>query len=397
MNARETALDIIYKTISDKSYTNLLMRKKLEGIEALQRPFLTGLVNGVLKEYDFLIFQVKDLIDDKTSLRNRIIIAMALYERFYLHEKEYAVNNEYVELGKNKYDRSFINAVLRKVRDLRKSDDEYINESLPEWIYKLLERQYEEEELRRILDNYKRIPKVYYRINHKKASFEDFRDIGIIDEDVFTCKENLIGSSYMKEGLFYIQDLNSASLYRHLKLKEDDLLLDVCSAPGSKLFNCLDVADPHKAYANDLYPERVKLIKDKAQVLGFEGINYLCHDGTKLKDVLDMKFDKIMLDAPCSGLGTLGRKADLKYHIESSSLDELEKIQADLLESVKDLLKEGGILLYSTCTLNKKEYARQIENFLKNNAGFRLLEEDTLIKEEGDCFYYAALTKEYNG
>ena len=396
MNQRECALEIIHKTISDSSYTNLLMRKKLEELPKIRRPFVTALVNGVLKEYDFLLYQFKDSIDPKTSLKNKIIIAMALYERFFLGEKEYAVNNEYVELAHGKYDRSFINAVLRNTGELVKSEDGYINESLPEWLYKLLDRQYDEEDFRKILANYKRTPKLYYRINHKKAKFTDFEKIEVISDDVFTCEENLLASPYMKDGFFYVQDLNSAGLYKHLDLKEDDRLLDVCSAPGSKLFNCLDIIKPENAYANDLHEHRLKLIKDKAEVLGFEGINYLCHDGCDLKDILDVRFDKIMLDAPCSGLGTIGRRPDLRYHISPSSLDELEEIQRRLLDSVGGLLKEKGILLYSTCTLNKNENGRQIERFLKDNKNFRLIEEETIINEEGDCFYYAGLLKEYN-
>ena len=344
MNTRETALDIIHKTMNEDSYTNLLMRKKLESVAPISRPFITNLVSGVLREYDHLIYQAKDLIDTRTSLRNRIIIAMALYERFYLGEKEYAVNNEYVSLARNKYDRSFINAVLRKTDELKKSEHEYINQSLPEWLYSLLKKQYSEEDLAKILACYKRIPKLYYRINHRKASFSDLEDIEVINDDIFTAKENLIGSKAMKDGLFYIQDINSAGLYRHLDLKKDDTLLDICSAPGSKLFNCLDVIEAENAYANDLHEQRVELIRKKAETLGFTGISYLCHDGRTLGEVLNRRFDKIMLDASCSGLGTLGRKPDLKYHIRPSSLDELEKLQAQLLISAGDLLDRKSVV-----------------------------------------------------
>ena len=196
-----------------------------------------------------------------------------------------------------------------------------------------------------------------------------------------------------KKGYLYVQDVNSASLYKNLDLQKDDVLLDVCCAPGSKLFNCLDILKPENCYGNDIHENRVKLIAKMADKLGFEGIHYLNHDGRELHKVLDVKFDKILLDAPCSGLGVIGRKPDLKFHIKPESLDELQKLQFELLESMKDLLKNDGILLYSTCTLNKKENGRLIRRFLSQEDRFILLKEETIINDLGDCFYYAKMKK----
>ena len=396
MNQREIALEILVKSISDNSYTNLFMRKKLNELEPIQRPFVTNLVYGVLKKYDYLIYQIKNEFNSKTSLRNKLILAMALYEKFFLKEKDYVVNNEYVNLANNKYDKSFINAVLRKDIELRSSDKEYINCSLPEWLYNLLSKQYDLEKFNAIINNYNRIPEIYYRKNNLKFIENEINDIEFINNEIFISNRNLVNSSYMKEGKFYIQDFNSSNLFKHLDLNKNDKLLDVCSAPGSKLFNCLDVLEPSNCYANDIHEHRVKLIKNKAELLGFNNINYLNLDGREIKNNIDIKFNKIMLDVPCSGLGTIGRKPDLKYHIKPESLDELQSIQAELLESVKDLLLEGGIILYSTCTLNKKENRKQIDNFIINNPNFTVVEDETIINDMGDCFYYAKLLKGYN-
>ena len=396
MNQREIALEILVKSISDNSYTNLFMRKKLNELEPIQRPFVTNLVYGVLKKYDYLIYQIKNEFNSKTSLRNKLILAMALYEKFFLKEKDYVVNNEYVNLANNKYDKSFINAVLRKDIELRSSDKEYINCSLPEWLYNLLSKQYDLEKFNAIINNYNRIPEIYYRKNNLKFIENEINDIEFINNEIFISNRNLVNSSYMKEGKFYIQDFNSSNLFKHLDLNKNDKLLDVCSAPGSKLFNCLDVLEPSNCYANDIHEHRVKLIKNKAELLGFNNINYLNLDGREIKNNIDIKFNKIMLDVPCSGLGTISRKPDLKYHIKPESLDELQSIQAELLESVKDLLLEGGIILYSTCTLNKKENRKQIDNFIINNPNFTVVEDETIINDMGDCFYYAKLLKGYN-
>lgn len=395
MNQRQTALSILYRTIREESYSNLLMRRQLEKLEPIQRAFTTNLVNGVLRKYETLNAQFEDQIDRNTSLRLRIILSMAFYERFYLNEKDYVVNNEYVDLCSDKYERSFVNAILRRNMAFKEPEKEAAKADLPEWIYGLLKSQYDENELKQIVDTYQTIPSIYYRLNRKRCSYEDLKDlpIDIVNEEIFTSKQNLLYSDEMKQGMFYVQDLNSSSLYRHLDLEEGNTLLDVCSAPGSKLFNCLDVIEPQNAYANDLHEKRVELIRKKAETLGFEGVHYLNEDGRKLKDVLDIHFDRILLDAPCSGLGVIGRKPDLKFHIQPEDLDELQVLQAELLRSLDPLLKKDGILLYSTCTLNKKENSRQISRFLKENDSYILMEEDTILNGMGDCFYYAKLKK----
>ncbi len=395
MKQRQIAFNILYKTIADESYSNLLMRKELNQLEPMQRAFVTNLVNNVLRKYELLEYQYREEVSDKTSLANRIILNMALYERFYLKEKDYVVNNEYVDLAENRYDRSFINAILRKT-DSFKDGEGATAACLPEWIYRLIKAQYDDESFERIVEMYQTVPTVYYRLNKLRCGYEDLKhlDIRIISEDSFTSENNLLKTKEYEKGYFYIQDLNSSSLYRHLQLQKEDSLLDVCSAPGSKLFNCLDIIDPENSYANDVNENRVGLIRKMAEKLGYKRIHYLNHDGRELKNVLDRQFDKILLDAPCSGLGVIGRKPDLKYHIKPESLDELQLLQKQLLDSVDPLLKDGGILLYSTCTLNKKENEKQISRFLKENPNYRLLEQETLINASGDAFYYATIKKE---
>lgn len=395
MNQREIALNILNKTIKDESYSNLLMRKELEKLPSMQRSFVTNLVNGVLRKYEFLSYQFEDEINNKTSLKVRLILCMALFERFVLKEKDYVVNNEYVELCADRYEKSFVNALLHRLKELKVPQDEAVKANLPGWIYRLLKSQYSQDDLDRIIDTYQRIPVVYYRINHHKTSFDELKklDIDIINDDIFTSKHNLFSTEEYHQGYFYIQDINSASLYKHLDLNEDCTLLDICSAPGSKLFNCLDIIREENAYGNDVHENRVELIRKMTKRLGFEKINLTNCDGRKLKDELNMQFDRIMLDAPCSGLGVISRKPDLKFHIRPENLDELQVLQQELLESSLPLLKENGILLYSTCTLNRKENDKQIKAFLDKHKEIKLLEEETIINEEGDCFYYAKLRK----
>ena len=391
---RLIALNILRKTISDESFTSLLMRKELEKLEKVQRPFVTNIVQGVLKNYELLEYNV-NLYVRKTSLTNKLILMMALYERYFLKEKEYAVNNSYVELSKTKYDKSFINATLRNIRELKYSDNEWINVSLPEWLYKLIKKQYPDD-YRTIIENYHSVHKTYYRLNPNKTDFDylkDKYDIEIMENNVFISKQNLINTDDFNNGFFYIQDINAAKLTSVLKLKEDYTLLDVCSAPGSKLFNTLELLKDSNTFSNDLNSTRLELIKKKALILGYKNINFLNCDGRYLNSKLNMKFDVIMMDVPCSGLGVIGRKPDIKFHIKPENLDELQNIGYEILNNCSKLLKEDGQILYSTCTINHKENEKQIEKFIKNNPEFKIIEEKTIIESYGDLFYYCLLSR----
>ena len=391
---RLIALNILRKTISDESFTSLLMRKELEKLEKVQRPFVTNIVQGVLKNYELLEYNV-NLYVRKTSLTNKLILMMALYERYFLKEKEYAVNNSYVELSKTKYDKSFINATLRNIRELKYSDNEWINVSLPEWLYKLIKKQYPDD-YRTIIENYHSVHKTYYRLNPNKTDFDylkDKYDIEIMENNVFISKQNLINTDDFNNGFFYIQDINAAKLTSVLKLKEDYTLLDVCSAPGSKLFNTLELLKDSNTFSNDLNSTRLELIKKKALILGYKNINFLNCDGRYLNSKLNMKFDVIMMDVPCSGLGVIGRKPDIKFHIKPENLDELQNIGYEILNNCSKLLKEDGKILYSTCTINRKENEKQIEKFIKNNPEFKIIEEKTIIESYGDLFYYCLLSR----
>ena len=391
---RLIALNILRKTISDESFTSLLMRKELEKLEKVQRPFVTNIVQGVLKNYELLEYNV-NLYVRKTSLTNKLILMMALYERYFLKEKEYAVNNSYVELSKTKYDKSFINATLRNIRELKYSDNEWINVSLPEWLYKLIKKQYPDD-YRTIIENYHSVHKTYYRLNPNKTDFDylkDKYDIEIMENNVFISKQNLINTDDFNNGFFYIQDINAAKLTSVLKLKEDYTLLDVCSAPGSKLFNTLELLKDSNTFSNDLNSTRLELIKKKDLILGYKNINFLNCDGRYLNSKLNMKFDVIMMDVPCSGLGVIGRKPDIKFHIKPENLDELQNIGYEILNNCSKLLKEDGQILYSTCTINRKENEKQIEKFIKNNPEFKIIEEKTIIESYGDLFYYCLLSR----
>ena len=399
MEQRKLCLKILERTIRDSTYTNLSMRNELSALPLKQRPFCVELINGVLRKYLLLNHQFEEYIRPNTPERLRIILAMAMYERFIMEEKEYAVVNEYVSLGTSKKERAFLNAVLRKATEWKMPEGNdaaalSIRCSMPLWITNLILAQYPED-AERILSSYQDRSKTYYRINHRKCVKEDLSSLPVefLNEDIFVSSENLIGNRRFEEGYFYVQDVASNEIVKALDLTENSVFLDVCSAPGSKLFNALDIVRPENAYANDLHEHRVDLIREKAEVLGFRDIHLTVHDARDLSSVYETVFDRILIDAPCSGLGVLKRRPDIKFHITPTSLDGLVKLQKEILDDVSTLLKKDGILVYSTCTINRKENERQISSFLKDHPEFVLEEDRTLIQDEGDYFYYAKLKK----
>ena len=397
MNQRELAYTVLKESIVDKKYTNLLLRQKLNILPSINRPFVINLVNGVLRNYDYLIYQFNYLLIKNIKTKNKIILCMALYERFFMHEKDYVVNNEYVNLVNN-HDKGFINAILHNTKEFKiinDNDDKSlaIKYSLPLWLFKLIKSQYPNDYLK-IISSFKNDAITYYHLS-KNITYKDLNnlDINIINDSIFISKNYLVETDEYKKGYFYIQDINSSKIVEYLDLEKGNILLDACAGPGSKLFNCLDYLNEEDVYANELYEHRLQLIKNNASRLKYNNINYLNYDARELNKILDIKFDRILLDVPCSGLGVLKRRPDLRFHIDSSSLDELESLQAEILNETSKLLKKDGILVYSTCTINKKENDKQIERFLNNNKDYQLIEDHIILDDEGDYFYVAKLKR----
>lgn len=396
---REIAYTILCSSLKGEKYANLAMQKDLNILPFKQRPLVTELVNGVLRNFYYLEYQFKDSIKKDTRLELRIILAMAYYELYFLGEKAYAVVNEYVSLASEK-EKSFINAILRRAQKqkfITSLDNKHlaIKHSLPLFIVNLLAKQYNSEDFLYILDDSLKAPKIFYHLSPlvQKEQLNEL-DVTFLSERVFVSEKNLINIPYFKKGLFYVQDYNASKIVDMLSLTKDSLFLDMCSSPGAKLFNALEIVMEENVYSNDVTPKRLALIKAKAQQLGFKKINYTCSDACLLSNKYKFKFNRILLDAPCSGLGVLKRKPDIRYRLKPENLDELQFLQQELLASAFNLLADDGILVYSTCTLNRKENDKQIAKFLKTFPQMVLVEEKLFLKEDGDHFYAAKLKKE---
>lgn len=398
---RKIAYEILLASFKDGQYANLGLKNRLKDLKPIQRGFVTELVNGILKNYYLLEYQFRNYIKQDTKTELKLLMAMSVYERFYLGKDDYVAVNEYVNLAQSKSEKSLLNAVLRKIDTFKEVEgssleDISIKYSLPLWIVKMLNKQYDEEMFNFLINDLKEEPEVYYHLNHHKANYSDLNidDINRIDDDIFSSSHSLVNEKSFKEGLYYVQDYNSSKIVKMLDLKPESVFLDVCSAPGSKLFNALDVVKGENAYANDLHVHRINLIKSKARQLGFEDIHYLNEDATKGFIEYQNFFDRILLDVPCSGLGVLKRKPDLRYHIKPEDIDDIVKLQEMILDNTAKLLKISGIMVYSTCTINTKENRKQVDKFLSKHPEFILIEDKMLMeRKDSDRFYAAKLLK----
>jgi 16S rRNA (cytosine967-C5)-methyltransferase len=194
----------------------------------------------------------------------------------------------------------------------------------------------------------------------------------IIPEAIRCLKGNLASSIPFKYGLLTIQDESSMLTSYALDVMENEYVLDACAAPGGKSTHIAEkMHNTGEVWSIDLHEHKVKLINENARRLGLENIKTITMDsrlvGEKFKEET---FDRILLDAPCSGLGVMRRKPDMKYTKAEQDIERLSIIQENLLKSVTPLLKKGGLLVYSTCTVDKEENEKTIQTFLKNNPEF---------------------------
>ena len=386
----------------------------------LNQALITELVYGVVRwqiKIDFMIsnFLKKDIQEiDKTILN---ILRLSIYQLNYLDKvPDYAVVNEAVNLTKsNKLSSfaSFVNAVLRSY--LREKEQikfpplvEKINYfstiySHPQWLVSRLISQFGVEETEQILQSNNFRAKITLRVNETKSSISEVENFLVENKIEFYKNEilpncfvinkssiNLSNSNFFKQGKFTIQDISAALISQFALPKFARLIFDLCAAPGGKTCNIaeLNIAEliklsnnkinAHwKIVANDLYPNKINLIKDNANRLGLNNIEYSCVDALNFS--YSEKAALVLLDAPCSGLGTVSKKPDIKHLRKESDFAQLIELQKKLLVKAASLVENGGILVYSTCTIDKEENVENIEWFLRNNDEFSLEPADKYV------------------
>ncbi len=417
-NARKTAVKVLLKIEKEGAYSNLAVAEALKNAELTpqDKALATALIYGVLDRkitLDFILSKFLKTPVSKTEPFTLAVLRTALYQIKYMDKiPESAAVNEAVKIMKSsKFGRNsgFVNGVLRSVLrtevDLPQGDnaeDLSIKYSCPLWIVKSFLKDYGAEDTKALLEESIKPAGTVLRINTVKTDIEMVKsklsDLPFKEGE--NCLELVKGidiskSELYKEGLVYVQDYASQMAVAILDPKKGDRVLDMCSAPGSKAFTMANLMENDgEIVACDLYPHRVELIEKSARRLGIKIIKSRVLDATEFDENLG-QFDCILCDVPCSGLGVIRRKPEIKY-TKSDDFGELENIQLAIVKNALRYLKKGGKLLYSTCTLRKAENEKLVNSLKKEYNDLYLISEKTFMphKDGTDGFYCALFKKE---
>lgn len=407
-NVRETALDILEGIEKNQSYSNLMLNNKIKKNELEQKdiPLLTELTYGTIQRKITLDYFLAPFITGKKKIESWVVqlLRLTLYQMVYLDKiPDRAAIFEAVEIAKKRGHKgiaSLVNGVLRSIQREGLPSFDAISDELerlsimtshPLWLVKRWAAQFGLEATKEMCELNLTAPTMSGRVNVTKLSREeclallaeegfDVKASSSVPEAIICLKGNLANSAAFKMGLLTIQDESSMMVAHALGVSETQRVLDACAAPGGKSTHIAEKLNNTGAVISlDLHEHKVKLIRENAQRLGLRNIESEALDSRNVQEhFANESFDRILLDAPCSGLGVMRRKPDLKYTKRETDLLKLHEIQLELLESVAPLLKKGGILVYSTCTIDQEENQHVIKAFLKKHPEF---EYDLTVKD----------------
>lgn len=403
INPRKSALKVLKKVLKDGAYSNIALNSiiKEDGLEGRDSSFCSALVYGVLERkilLDYIIRQYTNIRLKKIESDVLNILRMGILQISFMDKiPESAVVNESVKLAKNlrlNKASGFINGVLRgfirldykyKLPDRNSDKIKYYSVvySVSESIVKLFLNSYGEDRTVDILRGATDRPPVTIRVNTLRITEDDlkksFEKNGIKAEKVNWLENALIlnktgsieNTFEYQNGLFHVQDIASQLCCKILAPKENMVVYDVCSAPGGKSFTMAEMMNnTGKVYAFDMYEHKVKLIKNGAYRLGIKNISSVVRNALDKTDMLQA--DRVLCDVPCSGLGVLRRKPEIRYK-ENLGFNTLPEIQYNILCNSAKYVKKGGLLVYSTCTLNPNENEKNVERFLSQHLEFKPL------------------------
>lgn len=387
--ARAVALDTLQKWQKQNAFSNLLLHQQLQQSELDNRDkrLVTELVYGVIQRLNTLDNIIGQLVQKKkVDLWVRQLLQLSLYQLIFLDKiPERAVVHEAVELAKFRGNigvSKFVNGVLRAFLRRKKEFDMSENPtnikersftySFPEWIVKQLSDTYGPSEADLVMAACNVAPKISIRVNSLRQNREEFianwqrkAEKSLLSEQgvILSGIGNAANLPGYAAGKFTIQDESSMLVASILDPKPGMRVLDACAAPGGKTTHLAEkMNNDGKVIALDLHPHKVKLIAATAARLGISIVEAIAADARKWQT--DEPFDAVLLDAPCSGLGVIPRKPDIKWRKSADEVAQLVQIQSQLLEAVAPLVKSGGVLVYSTCTWTLAENQQQMEQFL---------------------------------
>ncbi|MDO5406533.1 MAG: 16S rRNA (cytosine(967)-C(5))-methyltransferase RsmB [Eubacteriales bacterium] len=388
---REIILDILLEVLERGGFVHVILRQALEKnqfLEKQDRAFITRVVEGTI-EYrltiDAVINSCSKVKVNKMKPVIRTILRMSVYQLLWMERiPDSAVCNEAVNLAvKRKFQglKGFVNGVLRTIarqKDTFVFEDLSLKYSMPQWLIDLWREQYPEETVEEILKSFLAAAPTTVRCNVNQASMEEIR--ASLDEQQVGYRVSPLSSQALllekydyldsleafQKGWIQVQDASSGFVGDVADPKEGDQVLDVCGAPGGK---SLHIADKLKGtglvVVRDLTESKIRLVEDNLDRTGFTNVRAEVWDALEYDPDWEKKADIVIADLPCSGLGIIGKKPDIKYQVTPEKLDDLVSLQREILSVVSRYVKPGGKLIYSTCTIDRKENEDQRNWFLQ--------------------------------
>lgn len=426
--ARELALDVLTRVETEGAYSNLLLNRELkrEPLSPSDAALATELVYGTIQrlntiDYMLTPFLAKGLHKLEPWVRN--LLRLSVYQlRFLDRIPPHAAVNEAVTIAGRRGHKGIaglVNAVLRSVirqggalslpEDWPASRAIALLHSHPEWLVQRWIDQYGEAETKAMCAGNNRPPRTSIRVNPLKTTPDAL--IALLTEQGIAARRselaaaglvvegggNMAHTVWHEQGLFSIQDESSMLVAEIVDPKPGMAVLDCCAAPGGKTAHMAELMqDRGEIRAFDIHAHKIKLIEEQARRLGLSSITAETGDAARLSEKLgEARFDRILVDAPCSGFGVLRRKPDLKWKRSEADIAALSELQLAILSDVRQLLNPGGALVYSTCTVEREENEGVIERFLDAHPEFELELSRRIMPHhfETDGFFIARLRK----
>jgi 16S rRNA (cytosine967-C5)-methyltransferase len=411
-NVREIALKILYEIEINGAFANETIELfcKNYHLSNLDRRFVSELINGTTKmrrrlDYVLSFFLEKEINDLTPWIRN--ILRLGVYQLDFLDRvPESAAVNESVNLAKKFGHRgtvALVNAVLRSyLRDKSRvsfpswEENQVENIALfysfPSWLVESWLNTFGEEQTIKLCKAFNERPKLCFRLNTLKAESHHLEEEFNKSKTKFKPGKFLKNFYYvepkvdlnrfppLREGLIYPQDESAGFPVTLLDPQPGETVLDLCAAPGGKTtFIAELLGNKGRVLAVDKNREKITLLKENCRRLGIDSVNYFCGDATNFQV---RPVDRVLVDAPCSGLGVLGRNSDARWKKQKEDLLRLQKLQSEILFNAANLVKRGGVLVYSTCTLTREENDFVIEKFLDHRKDFRLTDASLYVGSE---------------
>ena len=389
MNIRNEIINITNSINNKSGYSSELLKTYDYGdldkrdIAYIKRCVFTEIENRFF--IDYVISKCSDLELNKLDKIVLEILRMATTEILFMKTADYAVVDEAVELANNlTHYKDYVNAVLREVCRINLDEEDLGDEikfSINKELLKMLNKSYSKKTVKKLLKSFfyksdfvikqNKLKENNLKTNLENQGFVLEEHTFLKDSFIVRNPESIIDTNEFKEGKFIIQDGSCSLCAEVLEPMENSVVLDICAAPGSKSCNIQELTNNQSIiYCNDINNNKIDRIKENVYKCGVENVQYLNFDATILQEDLINKFDRILVDAPCSATGVINKNPEIKLFRTKKDVEDLVETQRRILENCEKYLKKGGILVYSTCSLLKEENEENVD-YIENKLNLK--------------------------